>query len=120
MINSRDESEPNFIDSTFNPYSLTKIAQFPGGEQAMTKFIVDNFKLNNRAKLSTNGGMLYVEFVIDKDGSVTNVHLLNSLSDEIDRVAIKTVKSMPAWEAAEFKGFKVKMKYRLPINVRLQ
>jgi len=119
-INPTEGIEPNFIDSTFNPYSLTKMAQFPGGEEAMKKFIVNNFNLNNKAKMSTNGGMLYVEFIIDKDGSVTNVHLLNSLSNEIDRIAVATIKSMPSWEPAEHKGFKVKMKYQIPINIKLQ
>lgn len=97
--------------------------QYPGGKTALMKFLGDNIKYPEAAKRDSAQGMVSVTFVIEKDGSVTNVEKIkptpkNWRDDFVDET-IRVVKKMPKWEPAKNKGKAVKVRYTLPVKFKL-
>lgn len=97
-----------------------KEAEFPGGAAAMKKFLADNIEYPEIAMEMGDQGKVFVEFVVEKDGSITQIKILRGVSSEIDREAKRVVRMMPAWEPAESKGESVRARCRIPINFILQ
>ncbi|SFT67341.1 protein TonB [Lishizhenia tianjinensis] len=91
-------------------------AIFPGGPHEMKKFILNQAEYPAYDLQMGNKGKIYVLFIIEKDGSVSNVKTLNSISKGLDREAIRIVKSMPKWTPAVKDGEKVRTFVRIPIN----
>ena len=94
--------------------------EFPGGEAAMMAYIKKNLKYP--ASASENGiqGRVTLSFVVEKDGSISNIEILRSPAEELSQEAIRLVKSVPIWKPGVLKGKKVRVKYVLPITFRLQ
>lgn len=94
--------------------------EFPGGEAAMMAYIKKNLKYP--ASASENGiqGRVTLSFVVEKDGSISNIEILRSPAEELSQEAIRLVKSMPNWKPGVLKGKKVRVKYILPVTFRLQ
>ena len=65
-------------------------------------------------------GKVFVEFVIEKDGSITNVRVLRSVDPSLDKEAIRVVSSMPKWKPGKQRGKAVRVSYTVPINFKLQ
>ena len=63
-------------------------------------------------------GKVYVVFIVNEDGSLSDVKVIKSISPELDKEAIRVVKSMPKWNPAKQNGKTVKMKYVVPVNFR--
>jgi protein TonB len=95
-------------------------AQYPGGENALLKFIADNLKYPSIALEQELQGVVIVRFVVEKDGSVGDVTVRKSLSDECDEAAIKVVKKLPKFIPAKSQGNPVRVWYTLPIRFRIQ
>ena len=93
---------------------------FPGGEAAIMAFIKKNLKYP--ASASENGiqGRVTLSFVVEKDGSISNIEILRSPAEELSQEAIRIVKSMPKWKPGVLKGEKVRVKYVLPVTFRLR
>jgi len=93
---------------------------FPGGEKALIAYIKNNLKYP--ASASENGiqGRVTLSFVVEKDGSISNIEILRSPAEELTQEAIRLVKSMPKWKPGKLKGEKVRVKYVLPVTFRLQ
>lgn len=90
---------------------------FPGGEGEMAKFIQENIEFSSLDTELGNGGTVYVQFVVNKDGSIVNVKVPRGVSDGVNKSAVDVVKKMPKWTAGEQAGKKVRCKFTLPINV---
>lgn len=97
-----------------------KEAEFPGGAAAMKKFLADNIEYPEIAMEMGDQGKVFVEFVVEKDGSITQIKILRGVSSEIDKEAKRVVRMMPSWEPAESKGESVRARCRIPINFILQ
>jgi protein TonB len=93
-------------------------AQFPGGNDILQKWIATNFELPSDLTKSEQG-KIYLSFVIEKDGSVSNIRIVKGLSDKLNEVAIKVVEKMPKWKPAINNGKPVRSRYTLPISVVL-
>ncbi|MBW7867884.1 MAG: energy transducer TonB [Brumimicrobium sp.] len=93
-----------------------KEASFPGGAAAMKKFLADNVKYPEIAMELGDQGRVFVEFVVNKDGSIEQVKVLRGVSSELDKEAQRVVRSMPKWVPAEANGEKVRARCRIPIN----
>ena len=65
-------------------------------------------------------GVVYVSFVVDKDGQVKDVKVLRGIGGGCDKEAIRVVKSMPKWAPGRQRGKSVKVQYNLPVRFRLQ
>ncbi|MES2587386.1 MAG: energy transducer TonB [Bacteroidota bacterium] len=91
-------------------------ASYVGGTNEMTKFITANLKYPKTSKVE---GKVYVEFTVLKDGSVTEVKLIQSLNPELDKLALDMVKKMPKWTPAiDEKDQPIPSKMVLPINFK--
>lgn len=97
-----------------------KEASFPGGTAAMQRFIAENIKYPEIAMDLGDQGRVFVEFVINRDGSIEQVKILRGVSRELDAEARRVVMSMPKWTPAEQKGEPVRARARIPINFILQ
>jgi TonB family protein len=95
-------------------------ANFPGGVQALAKFIQDNIRYPDKMRELGVGGKVFMKFVINEDGSVNGVEVLKGTgAPELDREAIRVVESMPWWEPAKMSGRRVKCYFNLPIGFAL-
>lgn len=97
-----------------------KEAGFPGGAAAMKQFLADNIKFPEIAMELGDQGRVFIEFVVNKDGSIEQVKVLRGVSREIDTEARRVVRSMPRWAPAEANGEPVRARCRIPINFILQ
>ncbi len=96
-----------------------KEASFPGGAAAMARWIQENVQYPETSREMGDQGKVYVQFVVETDGSVTNVQVIRSVSPELDKEAKRVVRNMPNWDAGESNAKKVRTRVRLPINFTL-
>ena len=93
--------------------------QFPGGQIAMLKYIMENMKYPEQAMKEGIQGRVAVSFIVEKDGRVSNVRLLHSVQSALDKEAIRVVKSMPKWTPGKQNGKPVRVRFNLPVMFKL-
>lgn len=93
---------------------------FPGGEEAMYKFLRDNIEYPQIARELQQQGTIYVQFVLEKNGKITNVKVVRGFSDECNAEASRVVKKMPNWSPGKQRGKAVRTMFTLPIKFILQ
>ena len=93
--------------------------EFKGGTSNLYKYLSDNIKYPKKCRKKEITGKVYVQFVIDKDGSVTDVKTLRSPHKLLTKEAERVVKKMPKWTPGEHKGKPVKVRNTLPIHFDL-
>ena len=98
---------------------VEEMPQFPGGEQAMMKYIAENVKYPEDAKEKNQSGRVFLSFVVEKDGRVDDVKVLKSVCESVDKEAVRVVKAMPNWKPGKQKGKPVRVSYCLPITFKL-
>ena len=94
-------------------------AEFIGGPQALTKYIQTNIQYPPTSIEMNEQGKVYLSFVVEADGSITNVAVERGVSPDLDREAKRVLRSMPNWIPGETKGEKSRTRCRLPINFQL-
>jgi protein TonB len=93
---------------------------YPGGDAALYNFLAENIKYPQMAKESGIQGRVFVTFVVERDGSVTDVRVLRGIGGGCDEEAIRVVKSMPKWTPGKQRGKAVRVQYNLPVKFTLQ
>ncbi len=93
--------------------------EFPGGESAMAEFIQNTVIYPSMSVEMGEQGTVYVNFVVNSNGSIEQVKVLRGVSDALDAEAIRIVKKMPKWKAGEQAGKKVRVRFTLPIKFNL-
>ena len=93
---------------------------YPGGDEARIKFLQENMKYPEEAKELGVQGKVFVTFVVEVDGSITDVKVLRGIGSGCDDEAIRVVKSMPKWVPGKQRGVPVRVQFNLPINFKLQ
>lgn len=88
---------------------------FPGGRDEFYKFIAKNYRTPDVKKLN---GKVYVTFVIEKDGSLTNIKVLKDIGNGTGKEAIRVLELSPKWIPGEQNGKKVRCTYTLPISIQ--
>ncbi len=91
-------------------------ASFPGGIQGFYQFLVDNLKYPRQAQRMGVQGRVYVQFIVKKDGSITDINLVKGIGAGCDEEALRVVKLMPKWIPANQKGEAVRFKLIQQIN----
>lgn len=105
------------------PVSIAMVEQkpeFPGGEAAMYKWLSDNIVYPSAASEEGVQGRVVVEFVVGKDGSISNVKVVRPRHPALDKEALRVVKAMPNWLPGRNNGQPVKVTYTLPVTFKLQ
>lgn len=101
-------------------FIVEEMPQFPGGEEALRKFIATSVKYPVIAQENGIQGRVYVSFVVNTKGAVTDVKIARGVDPNLDKEAIRVVNSMPAWSPGKQRGKAVKVSYTVPINFVLQ
>jgi len=95
--------------------------EFPGGQQALFKYLSENVKYPVIAQENGIQGRVICQFVVNKDGKIVDVEVVRSGGDpSLDKEAIRVIKSMPPWKPGKQRGKPVRVKYTVPVNFRLQ
>ena len=93
---------------------------FPGGPAALMKYLSENTKYPVVAQENGVQGRVTVQFVVEKDGSISDVHVLRGVDPSLDKEAVRVVKSMPRWTPGKQNGITVRVNYRVAVLFRLQ
>lgn len=93
---------------------------FPGGQTALMKYLFEHTKYPVVAQENGVQGRVTVQFVVEKDGSISDVHVLRGVDPSLDKEAVRVVKSMPRWTPGKQNGINVRVNYRVPVLFRLQ
>ncbi|MCX6231044.1 MAG: energy transducer TonB [Bacteroidetes bacterium] len=105
----------NFSDTdTIVFYTVQNPPTFINGDTALLNFLTRNLKWPN-SEIDVEG-TVYISFIVEKDGSLTNINILRGIQNKFDQEAIRVIKLMPKWIAGEQKGKKVRVRYNLPIK----
>jgi protein TonB len=99
---------------------VESMPEFPGGEAALYKYLGENIKYPQMAKESGIQGRVFVTFVVERDGKVTDVRVLRGIGGGCDEEAIRVVQSMPKWAPGKQRGKSVRVQYNLPVKFTLQ
>ena len=94
--------------------------EFPGGLDALSKFIADNIKYPQLAKENNITGRVFGSFVVEKDGRVGQVKILRDIGGGCGNEAVRVVKMMPKWKPGKQRGKAVRTQFNLPVNFDLQ
>jgi len=101
-------------------FIVEEMPEFPGGEAALRKFIANAIKYPQIAQENGIQGRVYVQFVVERDGSVSNATIARGVDPSLDREALRVVNSLPKWKPGMQRGKPVKVSYTVPINFVLQ
>ena len=99
---------------------VEEMPEFPGGMTKLADYLAKNIKYPQMARESGIQGRVFVQFVVEPDGSVSNVAVMRSLGGGCDEEAMRVVKSMPKWKSGKQRGKPVRVSYILPVNFKLQ
>ena len=99
---------------------VEEMPSFPGGQGALMAFLSSNIKYPVVAQENGVQGRVIVGFVVEKDGSISDVKVMRSVDPSLDREAQRVVKAMPKWKPGKQNGSAVRVKYTVPVVFRLQ
>ncbi len=94
--------------------------EYIGGAAAMRQFLQENIRFPEVDREMSSQGRVYLQFIVEKDGSLSDVRVARGVSKEFDAEAVRVVQSMPNWKPGEMKGEVVRCRMRLPITFTLQ
>jgi TonB family protein len=118
--------EPNFdeaVEDEDRPgvYMIVEqMPEFPGGDKSLFQFIADNTKYPADAKEKGIKGRVFVNFIVEPDGSVSDIRVLRGIGGGCDEEAVRVVESMPKWKPGMQNGEVVRVSYNVPVNFRLE
>jgi len=107
---SKDEKETDIFTL------CEKMPEYPGGKDALNKFLCGNVNYPEQAKESGITGKVIVNFIVEKDGKITDVKVLHGLGGGCDEEAVRVVQNMPDWVPGQQRGKAVRVSYNLPIT----
>ncbi len=94
-------------------------AAFNNGPEAMQQWIAMNVQYPTEAIEMNEQGRVYLSFIVEPDGSITNINVERGVSESLDEEAIRLIETMPKWIPGEANGKRVRTRCRLPINFTL-
>lgn len=94
--------------------------EFPGGTEAMMKYLADNVKYPVEAQTKGIQGRVICNYVVMKDGSIRNVQVVRGIDPLLDAEAVRVIQAMPEWKPGKQRGQAVNVRYTLPVVFRLQ
>ena len=99
---------------------VEEMPAFPGGEAKLMEYVAKNIKYPQIARETGIQGRVFVGFVVEPDGSVSNVKVLRGIGGGCDEEAMRVVKSMPKWKPGKQRGKAVRVSYQIPVFFKLQ
>jgi len=114
MAQEKKAADNNIYDDT-----PEVMPEYPGGMQAMMSFIRENVKYPEDAMEKNISGKVFVSFVVEKDGSVSEAKVVKGVCESIDNEALRVVNAMPKWTPGKMDGKNVRVSYTLPFTFKL-
>ena len=99
---------------------VEKQPEFPGGTTALMKFLGDNIKYPIIAQENGIQGRVITNFVVERDGSISDVQVVRGQDPSLDKEAVRVIKTMPKWTPGQQRGKPVRVRFTLPVVFRLQ
>lgn len=99
---------------------VEQMPMYPGGDGALMGYLRDNIHYPTVAAENGVQGRVVVGFVVERDGSITDVKILRGVDPSLDREAMRVVKNMPKWTPGKQNGSAVRVNYQVPVSFRLQ
>lgn len=98
---------------------VEEMPEFPGGELALRKYIASAIKYPTVAQENGIQGTVFISFVVDRDGGVSNVKIVRGVDPSVDKEAMRVVSTLPKWKPGKQRGKPVRVSYSVPIHFRL-
>lgn len=98
---------------------VEQMPEYPGGQAALMEFIAQNIQYPTAAKEAGTQGRVIVQFVVERDGSITGVKVVRSVGSYLDEEALRVMNSMPKWKPGMQRGKLVRVKFTVPVMFRL-
>jgi len=95
---------------------VEKVAEFPGGEKARMKYLKDNINYPEEAKQQGIQGTVYVTFIVEPDGKINDVRILQGIGGGCDEEAVRVIENMPNWKPGEIRGEVSRIPFNMPIR----
>ncbi|MEO6039903.1 MAG: TonB family protein [Saprospiraceae bacterium] len=111
---------PEPEDKTYEMFDIQKPPSFPGGEKELLKFLAENIKYPPLARENNIQGNVALTFVVNKNGSVSDVTILRDIGGGCGKEAVRVVNSMPKWLPGQANGNPVKVRFTLPVRFKLE
>ena len=100
---------------------VESMPEFPGGQQALFKYLSDNIKYPVIAQENGIQGRVICQFTVNKDGSIVDIEVVRSGGDpSLDKEAVRVIKTMPKWKPGKQRGKPVRVKFTVPVSFKLQ
>ncbi len=113
--------DEEIIDEILPPVKFAeKMPMFPGGEEELFRFLGEGMKYPAMARDAGISGRVFVTFVVEKNGAITNIDLLRGIGGGCDEEAMRVVESMPKWTPGKQGGKNVRVQFNLPIFFNLR
>jgi protein TonB len=107
--------DPNEVISV-----VEKMPEFKGGQEKLREFLAANIKYPESARVNGISGTVYITFVVEGDGEISNVKALRGLGGGLTEEAIRVVSLMPKWEPGRQNGKRVRVQFTLPLKFTLR
>ena len=112
-----DSIQPNVQTAVAAPSSaLDQMPEFPGGMEALNTYLRNNIRYPQEAQKAGIQGRVIIQFIVSKDGSITDAEVVESVDPQLDAEALRLIKNMPRWKPGMRKGQAIKVKQTLPIR----
>lgn len=109
-----DENEDSTV---YNSVSINVRPEFPGGINMFYKFISSNFKTPDEIVNQKISVKIFVSFIVEKDGTISEIKVIDDTQSELAREVIRVIQAMPKWNPGELNGNHVRCSYMIPITV---
>ena len=115
---------PEVVEEEVQEQEIFQIVEempaFPGGEAKLMEYVGKNIKYPQIARETGIQGRVFVGFVVEPDGSISNVKLLRGIGGGCDEEAMRVIKSLPKWKPGKQRGKAVRVSYQIPVFFKLQ
>lgn len=102
-----------------HPNPIERMPQFPGGDSELMKYLSENIRYPYMAAETETQGRVFVRFMVQRDGSISGIHILKSLHPHCDKEVIRVISGMPKWIPARSLGRNVSVSFTLPVQFKL-
>ncbi|MEG2514887.1 MAG: energy transducer TonB, partial [Bacteroidaceae bacterium] len=119
VVDKKEYKDSTKVKSDDSKKSEERIAEFPGGREAMMDYIRTNLKYPKQARKNRIEGRVLIKFVVDKTGEIRDAQVMKSVSKELDDAALSLIQGMPKWKPAFQRGKNVNFQMVIPINFHL-
>lgn len=106
-------------DKVYDFVSVQQQPEYPGGMKAFYSYLSKNITYPESAKKNKEQGKVFLSFIVNKDGSLTDLQVIRGLSESLNQEAIRVLKASPKWNPAKLNKQIVRVKYNLAVNFSL-